>query len=141
MKKISKKELLNTKRGLVNLKKTIAPIVAISMLVGCSNDPDPNKPVETKTAIIINGNNAVLVPDIDDWYDLQINKTDKVLYGLTTTSGDYITVYDDKDTSVNIVRGVDSFEKAQQLAESLVGEEGTVSIYGSNTKTLTKTAE
>ena len=127
-----KAELLKTKVMPVVLGTSIA--LSSGAVVGCSKDP--NAPKQTKTAVVVNGDTAMLV-EVAYFYSEPISKTsDKVEYTLHLHHGQYgdssayIQVYDDEKTDVVVIDDFDSFEKAETLAYTRVGKDGSIYLYG-----------
>ena len=148
MKKISKKEkLISTREKIKNvllpasmaaymLAAPLAVGASIVSLTGCSSDEDA--PKNDRTAIIVNGDHALLV-EIGYYHSETVGKTDKQSYSLNLADNKYgyIEVVDDEDTDVIIVDDVNSMEKAKLIASTVVGENGVIEVYGADTKTLT----
>lgn len=75
---------------------------------------------EISTVVIVNNDNALLVDFVEDGkYGLNARS-------FKTTSDDTIIVNDDNCT---IVEGENSHEKAEEIARSLVGEDGQITYY------------
>ena len=148
MEKISKKEkLISTREKIKNvllpasmaaymLAAPLAVGASIVSLTGCSSDEDA--PKNDRTAIIVNGDHALLV-EIGYYHSEIVGKTDKQSYSLNLADNKYgyIEVVDDEDTDVIIVDDVNSMEKAKLIASTVVGEDGVIEVYGADTKTLT----
>jgi len=110
---------------------------AVLLLSGCSNPitgvkSNAVEPTITSTAIIMENGNAMIVDlqsyqkyteEQDGWSNIATDRT-WILY---TSTGDKILVDFD---SVKFIEGEDSHEKAETIAESLIGEEGRITCYG-----------
>ena len=148
MEKISKKEkLISTREKIKNvllpasmaaymLAAPLAVGASIVSLTGCSSDEE--SPKNDRTAIIVNGDHALLV-EIGYYHSGAVGKSDKLSYSLDLANNKYgyIKVVDDEDTDVIIVDDVNSMEKAKLIASTVVGENGVIEVYGADTKTLT----
>lgn len=107
-----------------NVGKVMLAGVAISagllLSGGCANAKD-NLNV-TSSAIIMENGNAMVV----DIVDVHHYYSDGKAYVLTTASGDELVV---DFASVKLITGEGSHEKAETIAQSLVGENGEVTCY------------
>lgn len=122
------------------LKKAASMVVAGTIaltsvvgLTGCGQDAektvsktdDENTNV-TKTAIIMENGNALIVDVVEEEFfsmeDFRLERS----YLLKTTSGDEIVVDFDK---FKLISGENSHEKAETIAQALIGEDGQVICY------------
>ncbi len=105
-----------------NVGKVMLAGVTISaglLLSGCCNAKEDNLNV-TSSAIIMENGNAMVVDIVDYYY------TNHRLCRLTTVSGDELLV---DYASFKLIMGEDSHEKAETIAQSLIGENGEVTCY------------
>lgn len=111
---------------------------AVLLLSGCTKSATNNEqsivnePSITSTAIIMENGNAMIV-DITDVRSLKVLSEDRKMfdnsertYVLITASGDEIVVdYE----SLKLIKGEDSHEKAETIAQSLISENGHITCY------------
>lgn len=114
---------------------------AVLLLSGCGNEvtntnqqTDVVQPTTSSTAIIMENGNAMIV-DLES-YDKYISTMDGAYtyatlaqdrtWILYTSNGDKLLVDFD---SVKFIEGEDSHEKAETIAQALIGENGQVTCY------------
>lgn len=113
---------------------------AVMLLSGCSNSnaitneqSGVEQPVITSSAIIMENGNAMIV-DVQS-YQKYVGEQGSTLYDtlaedrtwiLYTSNGDKLLVDFD---SVKFIEGEDSHEKAETIAQALIGENGQITCY------------
>ena len=123
-----------------NAGKVILCGIAISSMLlfsGCGNSVDKEQqPIITSTAIIMENGNAMIVelqsyrktPDGSTVTDQGLLSLTRL--ALTTIDGDIIVVDSDVNRSLKIIEGENSREKAEMMAQNLLGENGQFFFYG-----------
>lgn len=140
---IKKEELKKLKTKVELLKTKVLPtfvgaslVLSSAAITGCSSDNNDG-PKQTRTAIVVDGDKAVLYEMDQAAIRIRVAKTEKIQVGLRLVGGGFVEVYDDEDTDVIEIMDYDSLEKAKNVARGLVGKEGTIIVYGEEPKTLT----
>jgi len=119
-------------------KVILCGIVISSLLLfsGCGNLVNKEQPIITSTAIIMENGNAMIV-ELQSYRKTPTGSTvtDEGLLkltrlALTTIDGDILIVDSDVNRSLKIIEGKNSREKAEMMAQNLLGENGKISFYG-----------
>lgn len=124
------------------LRRAIATLSLMTLLSGCgtststtTSTTEEEQSISTATAIIIENGNAIIV-DITDYKKYSVAEGSNLVstyaedrtWVLYTTNDDEVIV---DIYSVKIITGSNSHEKAEAMAEILVGPEGFVTSYDS----------
>jgi len=96
----------------------------VLLLSGCRKNKE-EQPIITSTAIIMENGNAMIV-DLQSYEHSSVDYRDEKMWFLYTSTGDRLLV---DFTSVQFIDGENSHEKAETIAQALIGENGQLTCY------------